>query len=74
LFLTWPEDGRATIKSLAATERVMDGKIESVTLLGGNKAVTYRQDEKGLHLILPEQTNEYAVVVNLKIDGLLILD
>ncbi len=74
LFLTWPEDGRATIKSLSRKEHVMDGKIKEVKLLGSDKGITYRQDDIGLHLSLPEQTNEYAAAVKLIIEGRLLID
>jgi alpha-L-fucosidase len=73
IFLLWPKNGRVTIQSLAEIKNVIDGKIRELTLLGSDEKVTWFRDDQGLHLILPEQTNEYAVAVKISIDGKLII-
>jgi alpha-L-fucosidase len=72
-FLTWPEDGRAVLTSLAATEDVIDGGIKKVSLLGSEKLIEHRRDAEGLHLMLPQRTNELAVPVKIELEGRLSL-
>lgn len=69
LFLEWPTDGRATIRSLAPWEGAIDGEISEVKLLGSERSVKHRLDAFGLHIELPEQTNQYAVALKISLDG-----
>lgn len=73
LFLTWPEQGRITLKSLASTENVINGEIQSVTVLGSNTALEYQHDPQGLHLTLGEPANAYATALKIEIQGHLVL-
>ncbi len=73
IFLEWPENGRASIKSLATIEEVFKGTIQSMTLLGSEKTIPFTRDERGLHFTLPEHTNDYAVAVKLDLDGTLVM-
>jgi alpha-L-fucosidase len=67
--LAWPEDGRVTIKSLAANGPYEKGKIRKVKLIGHPGAIEWNQDEQGLCAKLPAQKPcDYAWV--LKITGL----
>jgi len=63
IFLTWPEGGQISLTSLPKE----GSSVRAVTMLGSEKPVTHRQDDKGLHLTLPKQTNDYAVVVKLSL-------
>ena len=63
IFLTWPEGGQISLTSLPKE----GSSVRAVTMLGSEKPVTHRQDDKGLHLTLPNQTNDYAVVVKLSL-------
>ncbi len=73
IFLQWPENGRAVVKSLAKTEKVFDGKIDSVTLLGSDKKVGYVRTADGMVIELPEKTTDYALIVKIALDGKLII-
>lgn len=73
LFLTWPENGRALIRSLASGQNVLDGAVKEAQLLGSDKPVEYHRDEEGLHLTLPDRPNAYAAAVKVVLDGRLIL-
>lgn len=64
---SWPRS-ELIITSLADTAPV-EGKIESVALLGSKDSVSFSRDEQGLHLKLPDQApGRYAYVF--KITGL----
>jgi alpha-L-fucosidase len=66
--LVWPEDGRVTIKTLAANAPNGKGKIEKIELLGQPGAMEWNQDEQGLGVKLPaKKPCDYAWV--LKITG-----
>jgi len=69
ILLTWPDDSRITLKSLAAAEDAADKGVRAAELLGSSKTVAFHQDRKGLHVTLPERTNDYAVVVRIELDG-----
>lgn len=73
ILLKWPENGRIALKSLAATENLIDGDIRAVTLLGSDKPIAFVRDPDGLHLILPEKTNGYAVALKIELQGKLIM-
>ena len=74
IFLNWPEGGRSTVTSLANTEPVIQGKIKAVTILGSNRSVSFRRDAAGLHLILGEKSNNYAVAVKVDLSGKLLME
>ncbi len=73
IFLSWPGQGRSTLKSLANSENVIKGKIQSVTVLGSNQSLEYEHDAQGLHLILGEPASAYATALKIEIQGSLIL-
>jgi alpha-L-fucosidase len=57
--LGWPASGEAVIQNLKTT--VGEGKIESVTLLGFDGRLKFRQQADGLHIQLPAQApGKYA--------------
>jgi len=61
----WPDDGKATIKSLAAGSQNLPGQIARVELLGSGQ-VKFRRDASGLVVSMPEQKpNEYAVCLKI---------
>lgn len=53
--MSWPENGRLSVKSLAARPLEGGNAIRRVELLGLPGRVEWRQDEEGLHLSLPEK-------------------
>ena len=73
LFLTWPEQGQITLKSLASSENVIDGKIQTVTVLENGEAAAYQRDPQGLHLNLEGPASAYATALKIQIQGRLIL-
>ena len=75
--LKWPEDGKVTIKSLAAAapgnSPVFSGILKTVKVLTGTdapeaKEVKYTRDEEGLHISAPEIKSEYPVVFRIETD------
>ena len=54
IVLELPQDGKVTVKSLAAGSDKWPGKIGSVRLVGGGK-LKFTRDENGLHVTLPEK-------------------
>jgi alpha-L-fucosidase len=57
--LGWPASGEAVIQNLRTT--VGEGKIESVTLLGFDGRLKFKQQPDGLHIQLPAQApGKYA--------------
>lgn len=62
--LGWPEDGKVLVRSLATPA----GKIESVSVLGADKPVTWQQTDEGLTVNVPSrQVSKYTCA--LKITG-----
>jgi alpha-L-fucosidase len=59
IVLEIPNDGKVTIKSLAANSANWPGKIGSVRLVGGSwwNKLKFTRDETGLHVSLPEKFN-----------------
>lgn len=68
IFLEWPEGGQATVKALAIKDGAATVKVTGASLLGSRKRMKFLQDRAGLHLTLPERTNDYAVAVELVLD------
>jgi alpha-L-fucosidase len=69
ILLKWPEDGRCVLRSLSVSRDAGFKTVRAVSLVGSSKAVVFRHDGKGLHLTLPERTNDYAVAVRIDVDG-----
>jgi alpha-L-fucosidase len=64
--LAWPEDGRVTIKSLAAGAPEAPRKIKSVRLLGSIANLKWTQSADGLTVEFPaEKTCDYAVALEI---------
>ncbi len=57
--LAWPQDGKATVKSLA-TGAKNSARVTSVRLLGSDAEVAFTQDASGLHMHLPARPTEEA--------------
>ncbi len=60
--LSWPEDGKITVKSLAEGSALHNKKIRSVELLGYGK-VKFTRDSNGLKVILPENAKKSVAPV-----------
>lgn len=60
--MSWPDDGKLTIRSLAQGGTTGGFPIRSVKLLGSGTNIQYTRDSRGLHLQLPAKTGEYAYV------------
>ena len=67
--LAWP--GReTTIKSLAHGAGIEAEEIESVTMLGDDRPLEWKQDYQGLHVALPQQRPcDHAYVFRLELDS-----
>jgi len=66
--MAWPEDGKATITSLAQGSANGDGRIERVEMLGTHGPLAFSRDTTGLTVNLPSRRpTDYAYA--LKIDG-----
>jgi len=58
--MSWPENGKATIKSMAQGSEHFPREVAKVDLLGAGP-VTFTRDASGLVVNLPEkQPNDYA--------------
>ena len=63
--LAWPEDGKVTVKSLAAGSKLYEGDIQRVELLGYGK-VSFTRNAEGLQVTLPIQPlNQIAPVLKI---------
>ena len=59
--LAWPENGKLTIKSLAAGSALGKRKIKAISLLGSKAKLKWNQDANGLTVDLPsEKPGDYA--------------
>jgi len=68
--LDWPEDGVAVIESLGTNNKVSEGGITGVKLMGHDGDVSWNRDEKGLKITMPtEKISEYAVGFEILING-----
>jgi alpha-L-fucosidase len=63
----WPASRMARIKSLAAgAPRLSGAKVAGVSLLGYGGKVTWKQDEQGLSVDLPERApSQHAVTLRI---------
>ena len=69
--LAWPENGRLTIKSLAAGSPHAPGTVERVTLFGAPDALQHTRDGEGLHVMLPERRRgDYVYTLEISGNGL----
>jgi alpha-L-fucosidase len=61
--LDWPKNNKALIKTLAKGNPLMKGKVASVTLLGYEGKLKFKQGSEGLEITLPaEPVGKYAYV------------
>ena len=59
--LAWPENGKLTIKSLAAGSALGKRKIRAISLLGSSAKLKWSQDRNGLTVDLPSgKPGDYA--------------
>jgi alpha-L-fucosidase len=66
ILLAWPEDGKATIRSLARGKSTLPGELARVELLGSSDAVKWTRAADGLHVELPKaRPSEYALALRL---------
>jgi alpha-L-fucosidase len=68
-FMGWPEQSQLTIAPLATSRPYVAGKIQQVKLLGSGKRLSWKQNETGLTVQLPEE-KPCACACALKIEGL----
>ena len=70
--LSWPEDGRVTVRSLAEADAsrlpVFHGVVKDVRVLGSEKAPDWRRDERGLHVSAPDVRTDKPVVIRIQLD------
>ena len=68
--LSWPRDGRVTIRSLRKADAshlpVYNGIPGEVSILGYGGAVETSRDEKGLHVFAPGISSEMPVVIRIR--------
>jgi alpha-L-fucosidase len=70
ILLAWPENGKATIRSLARGTPYLSEEPARVELLGTSQAVKWTRDEEGLHVELPQaRPADYAAVLRLTPQG-----
>ena len=53
--LGWPEDGKVTIRSLAEGSPHYPGQVGDVRLLGSDAKLTWKREDKGLVIAVPER-------------------
>ena len=69
--LAWPDNGRLTIKSLAAGSPHAPGVVERVALFGATDALVMTRDAEGLHVMLPERRRgDYVYTLDISGNGL----
>lgn len=70
--LSWPEDGKVVIKSLAHADAshlpVFHGIVKDVDVLGCSDKPAFHRDEMGLHVSAPSVKTDKPVVIRVKID------
>jgi alpha-L-fucosidase len=65
--LGWPTNG-ASIKSLGKSDRLLDGKIRKIELLGSKEKIRWKQTADALVIAQPKnQPNDFAVVYKIKV-------
>lgn len=64
--MRWPENGKLTIKSLAAGNELYAREISKVTLVASNSVLSFKRTENGLEVELPER-KEFGYAVALRI-------
>jgi alpha-L-fucosidase len=52
--LSWPEDGKIAVTSLATGSGLFTGEISSVVLLGSDESLTWQRTANGLEITLPD--------------------
>ncbi len=64
--LAWPEDGKITIRTLAAGSTHFPRKVARVEMPGSKAPLKFQRDAAGLTVIMPEQKpNDYAYVLKI---------
>ena len=70
--LSWPEDGRVTVRSLAEADAsclpVFHGIIRNVDILGLDGKPEWSRDEEGLHVCAPSVKTDKPVVIRIQLD------
>jgi alpha-L-fucosidase len=67
--LSWPKDGKVTIKSLKDKSKHFLGHIEKISILGYDNDVSFSRDEDGLHVeVAGTIETEYPVCFKIAID------
>jgi alpha-L-fucosidase len=65
--LAWPQDGKVTIKSLAAAAPLWSAHIKAVELLGSPAQLKWQRNKDGLHVELPaEKPCDYAISLKIR--------
>jgi len=72
--LTIPRTRQINIQSLASTQDVFNGKIQSIELLDSGETISFKRDEKGLHITLPSIHAAYALALRIILQGTLNMD
>jgi len=67
IVMGWPANRQVVIASMGTNSKYLNKKIEAVELLGVNDKLTFRQEEKGLIVDLPERAKfQYAFALKVK--------
>jgi len=69
--LDWPEDGHCLIKCLNNQEKISVKGIKTVSMLGVEENLEWKQDEDGLHVTFPKTKpcqHAYSLKITLKGD------
>ena len=61
--MSWPQDRKAVIKSLAAKSPNYPGEIGRIEMLGAKDPLEFTRDEDGTTIMLPEKAPSDIVTV-----------
>ena len=65
--LKWPEGNKICVKTLASNSKRYPDEIVSVKMLGSTESLTWKRDEKGLTVELPQtRPSEFAYVLRIE--------
>ena len=70
-----PESGKLTVKTLTSDWEISTkNKIKKISLVNSNKEVEWSRDEKGLHLVFPQDDDGFfAHAFRIEVEGELIV-
>ncbi len=66
--LSWPDNGKVVIKSLAKNSDLLNQSVENITILGVDKQPSYIRTKEGLIVTLPDEMTPCEISFVLKIN------